>query len=79
MTKKTDYKAREEWLSHAAHALREGFVTHGGVAVPADVKVSCGFPGGGSATRRIGECWPRSRSAAKLNEVFISPVSPKTT
>jgi len=63
---------REEWLQKAVTQ----FITAWhklGVAVPHDVRVSCSFPGGGSPTKRIGECWPRARSAAKVNEVFINP------
>jgi len=63
---------RETWLNNAIVALRPLFKQHG-VDVPADVKVSCSFPGGGSPNKRIGECWPRSRSKAKVNELFISP------
>ena len=37
------------------------------------VKVSCSWPGGGSARKRIGECWSRAASQAKVNEMFISP------
>jgi hypothetical protein len=65
---------REEWLQRATDMLRPLFQEKAGVQVPADVKVSCGWPGGGSARKRIGECWPRSRSKAGVNEVFISPL-----
>ena len=64
---------REQWLQAATDKLRPWFKDRAGVEIPADVKVSCSFPGGGSANKRIGECWPRSRSKAKVNEVFISP------
>jgi hypothetical protein len=64
---------REEWLVEATNQLRPWFKEKAGVDVPADVKVSCSFPGGGSANKRIGECWPRARSKAGVNEVFISP------
>jgi hypothetical protein len=63
---------REAWLELATAMIRlrwEGM----GVTVPADVKLSCSFPGGGSPSMRIGECWPRGRSAANVNEVFINP------
>jgi hypothetical protein len=33
-----------------------------------------GFPGGGSARKRIGECWPRGRSNDKVNEIFLNPI-----
>lgn len=64
---------REVWLVKAANAMRASW-RDVGVLVPADVRVTCGFPGGGSPRKRIGECWPRERSAAKINEVFINPV-----
>ena len=63
---------REQWLQRAAKALAADFATKG-VLVPPDCKVTCGFPGGGSPRKRIGECWPRSRSLAGVNEVFINP------
>ena len=64
---------REAWLQRATVAFRERFAAVG-VHVPADVKVSCGWPGGGSPRRRIGECWSRGSSASKVNEVFLSPL-----
>jgi hypothetical protein len=64
---------REQWLMTATDLLRPWFERKAGVEIPADVKVSCSFPGGGSAMKRIGECWPRSRSKAGLNEIFVSP------
>jgi len=63
---------REQWLQRAAKALAARFAA-GGVKVPDDYKVTCGFPGGGSPKKRIGECWPRSRSLAGVNEVFLNP------
>lgn len=62
---------REEWLE-AALPLVGTLFEDVGYSLPR-VKVSCSFPGGGSAKRRIGECWPTSASQAGLNEVFISP------
>jgi len=64
---------REQWLTQATIIIRTAWAKLG-VDVPADVKMACGFPGGGSPRRRIGECWPRARSAAGVNEVMISPV-----
>jgi hypothetical protein len=67
-------KSREEWLNvvlhkHIARLLKD----KAGVTLPADCKVSVGFPGGGSAKKRIGECWPRERSSLKMNEIFLNP------
>jgi hypothetical protein len=64
---------RELWLTQAT-AVMAGRWAPFGVVVPGDVKLTCGFPGGGSPRRRIGECWPRSRSGASVNEVMVSPV-----
>ena len=63
---------RERWLQHAAAHLTRVFADKG-VAVP-PVQVSCSWPGGGSARKRIGECWPSRASRAGVNEIFISPV-----
>ena len=68
----TSTKLREEWLRDGAEMLTCVF-TEAGYAVP-PFRISCSWPGGGSAHKRIGECWPRASSAAKINEMFISPV-----
>lgn len=66
-------KAREAWLADALEPLALIFREDGGVALP-PVRVSCGWPGGGSPRKRIGECWSRAASADKVNEIFISPL-----
>lgn len=63
---------REEYLIKATVELGYLFDRYG-FELPA-VNVSCSWPGGGSANQRIGECWPRSLSAAGINEIFISPI-----
>jgi hypothetical protein len=63
---------REEWLEAGVRHLRINFDAAGHTLPP--VKVSCSWPGGGSARKRIGECWPTKMSAAKVNEIFISPM-----
>jgi hypothetical protein len=73
-------KSREEWLNVVLHKhVAKLLKTKANVVLPADAKVSVGFPGGGSARKRIGECWPRVRSSIKVNEIFINPslTSPK--
>lgn len=65
---------REEWLNAALAALRPWFKDRAGVEIPSDARVSVGFPGGGSARKRIGECWARKVSKDGVNEIFISPV-----
>lgn len=64
---------REEWLQRAVKELRRKVFAPAGIEVP-DLAVSCGFPGGGSARKRIGECWATKASDGKLAQVFISPV-----
>jgi SprT-like family len=64
---------REEWLNAALAELDKLLVSKADCGIPEDCRVSVGFPGGGSARKRIGECWPRARSADKVNEIFINP------
>ena len=65
---------RENWLTEVLHKhIAALLLEKAGVALPTDVKVSVGFPGGGSARKRIGECWPRARSSQRVNEIFINP------
>ena len=64
---------REEWLTRAVELMRDGMFKRCGETVPA-VRVSVGFPGGGSARKRIGECWNPQASADGLSQVFINPV-----
>ncbi len=63
---------REAWLKSAIVILSPKFSSIGSV-VPA-VKVSVGFPGGGSAKTRIGEHWSPEASDDKQGSIFISPV-----
>jgi hypothetical protein len=65
---------REAWLNQALDMLRPWFLARAEAIIPQDARVSVGFPGGGSARKRIGECWARSQSKDKVNEIFISPV-----
>ncbi len=72
MTKTT--MTREQWLNKVLHSHIAPKLKSVGCIVPKDAKVSVGFPGGGSARKRIGECWPRVRSSIKVNEMFINPI-----
>ena len=65
---------REQWLNAALLHVARRIADKTDSQLPVDCRVSVGFPGGGSARKRIGECWPRARSADKVNEIFISPV-----
>ena len=64
---------REEWLNAGLTNLRPWFRDRAGVEIPSDTRVSVGFPGGGSARKRIGECWARRMSKDNVNEIFINP------
>jgi hypothetical protein len=69
-----DNTTREQWLNLALDQLRPLFERKANATIPPDARVSVGFPGGGSARKRVGECWPRIRSRDNVNEIFISPV-----
>ena len=64
---------REEWLGRLVTALRPMFAEQGYV-LPERIRVSCSWPGGGSARKRIGEAWSPKCSADGTHETFISPV-----
>lgn len=64
---------REGWLNLALEEIRAYAIERGADPVPGDCRVSVGFPGGGSARKRIGECWTRAMSKDGVNEIFISP------
>lgn len=67
--KPTTTITREQWLEAAVAVVAQA---NPSVTFP-PVKVSCSWPGGGSARKRIGECWARKMSKAGINEIFISP------
>lgn len=62
---------REDYLNKGVSKLSPLFKAQG-YDLP-EVRVSCSWPGGGSARKRIGECWAQKASAAGVNEIFISP------
>lgn len=63
---------REEWLIKAVKELRRQVFAPAGIEIP-ECAVSCGFPGGGSARKRIGECWATKASDNAVAQVFVSP------
>jgi len=72
---------REEYLGAATKSLAADVFGPAGYTVPDDVKLTCGWPSKGATSAKkmaIGECWPRSRSADSVNEIFISPVQADT-
>lgn len=64
---------REDWLSAAVSELRP-FFDAVGAALPANVRVTCGFPSNAKRSGAIGECWADTASADQTFEVLISPV-----
>jgi hypothetical protein len=65
---------RENWLNEAIHLINADIFLHHGKGIADNVRVSCGFPGGGSARTRIGECWNPDSSEDNVTEMFISPL-----
>jgi len=63
---------REDWLSAAVSELRP-FFDAVGASLPANVRVTCGFPSNAKRSGAIGECWADTASADKTFEVLISP------
>lgn len=68
----SELSTREQWLTRAIEKLRPLFKAVGH-DIP-QVRVSVGFPGGGSARKRIGEYWHASSSEDSIPQIFISPV-----
>ena len=67
---------REEYLGLVIERLAPLF-EGAGAPLPADIRVSVGFPSTAARARRkrrLGECWSPEQSAAKRHEIFISPV-----
>lgn len=63
---------REEYLQKAVAEVAYLFELHG-FELP-EVNVSCSWAGGrGNKNKTIGQCWARNRSAAGINEIYISP------
>ena len=67
------FATREEWLTAATEELRPVFDAVG-KPLPANIRMSCGFPSNAKRSGAIGECWADTASADKTFEVLISPV-----
>jgi hypothetical protein len=68
------YDTREGWLRAAALLLEEQVLRPLTHAVPPKTAYSCGWPGGGSPSKRIGECWAHTASPDGTIHIFISPL-----
>ena len=69
------FNTRDEWLTAAVNMLNTDVFEPAGIGcLNASWRIACSFPGGGSARKRIGECWPSGSSDDKTREMFISPL-----
>lgn len=62
---------REAWLLFAVGHVAPIF-NEAGYTVPR-VRVACAIPATSRRGSAVGQCWPTSRSADQVNEIFISP------
>jgi hypothetical protein len=68
---------REQWLTALKDRLDTELFTPRGQTLPANVRISVGFPSrGGTSTRNptIGQCFYSDASDDQVFEIFISPV-----
>ncbi len=69
---KTIPLTREAWLLFAIGHLAPIF-SEKGYSIPR-VRVSCGVPATAKRGSAVGQCWPTSKSADQVNEIYVSPV-----
>jgi len=63
---------REAWLLFAVGHIAPIFAECGHI-IPR-VRVSCAVPATSRRGSAVGQCWPTTRSADQVNEIYISPV-----
>lgn len=63
---------REAWLLFAVGHIAPIF-SEKGYTVPR-VRVACAVPSTSRRGSAVGQCWPTSRSADQVNEIYISPI-----
>lgn len=63
---------REDWLNAFAKAAAPEFARVG-APLPAEVRVSIGFPSSGIRSKAIGECWSKLASGDQHFEIFVHP------
>lgn len=68
----TLFATREGWLQGAVQYMTPWY-TDLGHELPFNLRISCGWPGTGKRSKRIGECWSAENSADGATEIFISP------
>jgi hypothetical protein len=75
MQNEIKYHSRDVWLTVAVGLLNNDVFDEAGIQrLNANWRISCSWPGGGSARKRVGECWPSGSSDDATREMFISPV-----
>jgi hypothetical protein len=62
---------REAWLGKAAQQLADRILYSEDVP---PLRISVGWPGGGSRKTRVGECWSTSSAADGINQIYLSPI-----
>ena len=68
------HDTREQWLAEAVALISGRVFKQAGVEeLSGKWRIGCSWPGGGSARKSIGECWPSRASADGTREMFISP------
>lgn len=63
---------REQWLLERVIVDLNPIFTNAGYTLP-DIRVSCGWTGVGQEGCTLGICFHTEASAAKVNEIFVSP------
>lgn len=66
--------ARQQWFEQVVDALREERFGPAGYTIPANIRVSVGFPKGSDLCKIVGQCWSPTASSDAHAELFISPV-----
>jgi hypothetical protein len=64
---------REDWLTKAVIPLTDLINESTDLTLNRDVRVSCGWPGGKSVNKIIGQCWPTHLGKGTA-QLFISPL-----
>lgn len=71
-------RTREDWLRELVYRLHDevfSLVGNANVgAKPPAFRISCSFPGGGTARKCIGECWSAANSDDGTTEMMVSPI-----
>lgn len=67
-----EHATREAWLHAFADAARPQFEA-AGFPIPANIRISIGFPSAGAKGKAIGECWSAIASRDGHFEIFVRP------